>query len=60
MGLRSLVVLAALTGVGYGMARTFTVGVGTPADIANGLTAEWIGSCCSALLLVAVFLTDCP
>lgn len=56
MGLRSLVVLAALTGVGYGMARTFTVGVGTPADIANGLTAEWIGSCCSALLLVAVFL----
>lgn len=56
MGLRSLVVLAALTGIGYGMARTFTVGAGTPADIANGLTAEWIGSCCSTLLLIAVFL----
>lgn len=54
-GLRTLVILAVLTGIGYGMARTFTVGAADPAAIPDGLLSEWVGSCCAALLLIAVF-----
>ncbi len=55
MGLRALVVLAILTGIGYGMARTFTVGAASPANVFDGLLSEWIGSSCAALFLITAF-----
>lgn len=56
MTVRSLVVLAVLTGFAYGLVRTFAIGGLGASGIPAGMTSECIGTCISALLLVAVFL----
>lgn len=55
MTVRSLVALAMLTGFAYGLLRTFAIGGLEAASMRAGMTSEAIGTCLSALLLVAVF-----
>lgn len=56
MGAGSLVALAVLTGVGYGMVRTFIVGAEVANGAPTGIFFECAGTCLSVILLGAVFL----
>ncbi len=56
MTVRSLVVLAVLTGFAYGLVRTFAIGGLDEAGMRLGMTSECLGSCLCALLLVVVFV----
>lgn len=56
IGLRTLLLLAVLTGLGYGLARTFAFGNPNTSAMFIGLISECIGTLCSALLLAVVFV----
>lgn len=56
LGLKTLILLAVLTGLGYGLVRTFAFGVADVSEMSQGLISECLGTCCSALLLVVVFV----
>ncbi|MEC4184145.1 LuxR C-terminal-related transcriptional regulator [Adlercreutzia sp. R21] len=56
IGLRTLLLLAVLTGLGYGLVRTFAFGNPNTSAMVIGLISECIGTLCSALLLAVVFI----
>lgn len=56
LGLKTLILLAVLTGLGYGLVRTFAFGVADVSEMFQGLLSECLGTCCSALLLIVVFV----
>lgn len=56
MTVRSLVVLAVLTGFAYGLVHTFAIGGLEASGISAAMASECLGTCLCALLLLAIFL----